>query len=259
MRTRFLPSRLGVPQLLLSSLALAALPLADAADNSAPTAAAPKQAKAFDPHDLRGIWMQTRDRPFKSYPFTPEYEAIYKQRRADEAAGKPFQVAENRCLPAGLAASMTTGAYPIEIFYQKGDQEILIQKENLGAIYRVFLNRPHKSADELYPMFYGDSVGHWEGDVLVVDTISLGATSALDLIAPHSDALHVIQRFHRISYDTLEDELTFDDPKALTHPVTGVAIYRYEPDWELEEYECTNERLIFENGGAQTIGPGHTP
>jgi hypothetical protein len=245
----------------IASIALAAL-LVGGSAQSAPEAAPEKPAKkspAFDPRDLRGIWMQTRDRPFKSYPYNAEYEAILKQRKADEAAGKPFQVAGGLCLPAGLAASMTTGAYPIEIFYQKGNKEILIQKENLGAMFRVFLNRGHKSPEELYPLFYGDSVGHWEGDVLVVDTISLGATSALDLIAPHSDALHVIQRFHRVSYDTLEDELTFDDPKALTQPVKGVAIYKYQPDWEFEEYECTNERLIFEGSGKQSIAPAEKP
>jgi hypothetical protein len=245
----------------IASIALAAL-LVGGSAQSAPEAAPEKPAKkspAFDPRDLRGIWMQTRDRPFKSYPYNAEYAAILKQRQTDEAAGKPFQVAQDRCLPAGLASSMTTGAYPIEIFYQKGNKEILIQKENLGALYRVFLNRPHKSAEELYPLFYGDSVGHWDGDVLVVDTISLGATSALDLIAPHSDALHVIQRFHRVSYDTLEDELTFDDPKALTQPVKAVAIYKYQPDWEFEEYECTNERLIFEGSGKQSIAPAGKP
>lgn len=203
--------------------------------------------------------MQTADRPFKSYPLTPEYEAILKQRRADEAAGKPFQVAQNRCLPAGLAATMTTGAYPIEIFYQKGGKEILFQKENVGALYRVYLNRPHKSADELYPLFYGDSIGHWEGNVLVVDTVSLGATSAFDLITPHSDELRVSQRLHRVSYDTLEDELTFVDPKALTQPITATAVFKYHPDWEIEEYECTNERLIFDADGSQSIASGTKP
>src|ERR1700730_12036285 len=205
---------------------------ASAAD-SAPSPSKADRVQRNDPRDFTGVWMQTPERPFKSYPLTPEYEAILKQRRADEAAGKSFQVAQNRCLPAGLAATMTTGAYPIEIFYQKGGREILFQKENVGALYRVYLNRPHRPADELYPLFYGDSIGHWEGAVLVVDSISLGATSALDLIAPHSDALHVVQRLHRVSFDTLEDELTFDDPKALTKPVTGTAVFKLHPDWEL--------------------------
>jgi hypothetical protein len=213
----------------------------------------PAQSQPFDPRDFTGIWMQTPERPFKTYPLTPEYETILKQRRDDEAAGKPFQVAQNRCLPAGLAASMTTGAYPVEIFYQKGGQEILFQKENVGALYRVYLNRPHKSADELYPLFYGDSIGHWEGNILVVDTVSLGATSAFDLITPHSDALHVIQRLQRTSYDTLEDEITFDDPKALTRPITATAVFTLHADWEMEEYECTNERLILDGHGNQTI------
>ncbi len=186
-------------------------------------------------------------------------QAILKQRRADEAAGKPFQVAQNRCLPAGLAATMTTGAYPIEIFYQKGGREILFQKENVGALYRVYLNRPHRPADELYPLFYGDSVGHWEGNVLVIDTVSLGATSVFDLITPHSDALHVVQHLRRSSYDTLEDEITFDDPKALTMPITGTALFKLHTDWEMEEYECTNERLIFDEHGNQSISKAVQP
>src|ERR1700724_3792578 len=109
---------------------------ASAAD-STPSSSKTDRVQRYDPRDFTGVWMQTTERPFKSYPLTPEYEAILKQRRADEAAGKPFQVAQNRCLPAGLAATMTTGAYPIEIYYQTGSQEILIEKENLGALYRV--------------------------------------------------------------------------------------------------------------------------
>jgi hypothetical protein len=231
---------------------------ASAADSASSSGKADR-IQRYDPRDFTGVWMQTPERPFKSYPLTPEYEAILKQRRADEAAGKPFQVAQNRCLPAGLAATMTTGAYPIEIFYQKGGREILFQKENVGALYRVYLNRPHKPADEQYPLFYGDSVGHWEGTVLVVDTVSLGATSAFDLITPHSDALHVVQHLRRSSYDTLEDEITFDDPKALTMPITATAVFKLHTDWEMEEYECTNERLIFDEHGNQSISKAVQP
>jgi hypothetical protein len=242
---------------LLMAASLSSVVLCNTACESTPRAdnslANPAQTRQFDPRDFTGIWMQTPERPFKTYPLTPEYETILKQRRDDEAAGKPFQVAQNRCLPAGLAATMTTGAYPVEIFYQKGGQEILFQKENVGALYRVYLNRPHKSADELYPLFYGDSIGHWEANILVIDTVSLGATSAFDLITPHSDALHVIQRLKRASYDTLEDEITFDDPKALTRPITATAVFKLHADWEMQEYECTNERLMFDEHGNQTI------
>lgn len=101
---------------------------------------------------------------------------------------------------------MTTGAYPIEIFYQKGGQEMLFQKENVGALYRVYL-------------------GH----------------------------------LRRISFDTLEDTITFKDAKALTTPVTGTAVFKLHPDWEIEEYECTNERLMFDEHGNQTISRGAQP
>ena len=85
------------------------------------------------------------------------------------------------------------------------------------------------------------------------DTISLGATSALDLQgSPHSDQLHVIQRFHRVAYDTMEDQLTYIDPKALTAAVTDTAVFKYHPDWELEEFECANERLNL-SGDSQGI------
>ncbi len=232
-----------------------------AADAGAGAAAAHEghanQGQPYNPRDLTGIWMQARGRVFKSYPFTPEYAAIMKKRQQDAANGNPYQVAGNSCLPAGLASSMTTGAYPIEIYYNYGGKEILFDKENVGALYRVYMYRKHLPADELVPMFYGDSVGHWEGNTLVVDTISLGAAPSLDLIAPASDALHVIQRFTRVSYDTLNDEITFDDPKALTRPVTGLVVFkRHEltPQWEMQEFECTNDRLS-SNGGKQVITP----
>jgi hypothetical protein len=55
-----------------------------------------------------------------------------------------------------------------------------------------------------------------------------------------------------VSYDTLNDEITFIDPKALTMPATATVVFNYHPEWELQEYECTNERIDF-SGGTQTI------
>ncbi len=223
---------------------------------TAASAEAPvKNTATFDPRDITGLWMQVGGRAFKDYPLTPEYAAILKKRQDDEAAGKPFNIAGDTCLPAGLVGSMTTGAYPIEIFYQTGGKETLFEKEIIGAIYHVYLNRPHKSEDDLRPMFYGDSVGHWEGNTLVIDTISLGASQAFDLITPHSDALHAVQRLTRISQDTLQDQITVDDSKALLHPITATVTFKLHPDWELDEYECTNERFSRDDQGYEKIIP----
>jgi hypothetical protein len=217
------------------------------------TPAKSSKPQKFDPKDITGIWMQVGGRAFKEYPLTPEYAAILKKRKDDEAAGKPFNIAGDTCLPAGLVGSMTTGAYPIEIFYQTGGKEILFEKEIIGALYHVYLNRPHKSEDDLRPLFYGDSVGHWEGNTLVVDTISLGASQAFDLLTPHSDALHAVQRFTRVAYDTLQDQITVDDSKALQHPISATVTFKLHPDWEIEEYECTNERFVRDDQGYEKI------
>jgi hypothetical protein len=244
----------------LASLLLSLALSANAVNAQTPHPPAKNVTKAaahekYDPRDFRGVWKLSREVKL-SFPLTAEYQAILDQRMADADAGRPYQAAKDTCLPWGLVGAMTRAAHPIEIFYQKGEKEILIQRENIGDLYRIYIDRPHRSADELYPMFYGDSVAHWEGDVLVVDSISLGGSESFDLIGtPHSDALHVIQRFRRVSSDTLEDQITIEDPKALKHPITGTGIFKYRPDIELEEYQCSNERFYTDADGNQRVKP----
>ena len=203
-----------------------------------------------DSHDLQGVWMQNGGGKFGPYAFTPEYQKIYDKRRADEVAGKPYQAAGSSCLPRGLVGMLTTGAYPLEILQTA--REVAILKENGGA-HRIYLNRQHLAKDDLLPMFFGDSIGHWEGDWLVVDSISLGATDNIDGQAPHSDALHVVERFHRISHDHLESIVTVDDAKALMRPVTTRVTYVLQPDYEIQEFYCTNERNFAAPDGSQGV------
>ncbi len=211
-------------------------------------------APAYDPHDLTGVWMQQRGGEFraKDFAFTPEYAKIHKDHVDANNAGNPYRHDQGVCLPRGLIGTMTTGVYPFEVF-QRGDGEIMINKETPGNLYRIFLKRPHKPADELSPTFYGDSVGHWEGNTLVVDTINLGAGDTLDAQIPHSDALHVVQRIARVTYDTIRNEVTIDDSKAYEKPMTTTVTYQLKPDWELAEAVCTNERNVLNDKGEPTV------
>jgi hypothetical protein len=85
----------------------------------------------------------------------------------------------------------------------------------------------------------GDSIGRWEGDTLVVDTIGFNDKTWLDRIGhPHSDALHVVERFRRVDRDTLQDDITIDDPKAYTKPCGTRMLFQFEPDWKLMEMVC---------------------
>ena len=229
-----------IPRLFaIAALALAGLP-------ELGYAAAP----AFNPHDLTGVWSQTGGGKFGAYPFTPEYAAIAKKREEAMEAGNPYQPAGGSCLPRGLVGMLTTGAYPLQIY--QTPKEVAVIKEN-GGMHRIHLNRKHLEPDDLTPLFFGDSVGHWEGDVLVVDSISLGATDNIDGQAPHSDVMHVVQRFHRVSPTVLEVELTVDDAKALTRPISTKSIFKYDPDYELQEYYCVNERNVTDKTGAQIV------
>jgi hypothetical protein len=223
---------------------------ADAPKAKAKTAAAPKAA-AFNPHDLSGIWEQHGPARFLDYAWTPEYQKIVNQRKADEAAGNPYQPAGSSCLPRGLVGMLTSGAYPIEIF--QTPKEIAINKEN-GGMLRIYLNRKHLAADDLLPLFFGDTIGHWEGDVLVTDAISLGGNDNIDGQAPHSDALHAVSKFHRTGPTTMDVEVTIDDPKALTKPAHTVAHFTADPDYEIQEYYCVNDRNTFSADGQHVAG-----
>ena len=87
----------------------------------------------------------------------------------------------------------------------------------------------------------GHSVGKWEGDTLVVDTIGLTEKSWLDRAGhPHSDALHIIERIRRVDHETLKFDLTFQDANAFTRPWTGQKRFSLVPGGEIMEYVCAD-------------------
>jgi hypothetical protein len=242
-------------------LVLAALVFGPVGAAEEPQPASSSNQKKYDPRNFDGVWHLAEGGKFGPvaqkdgvqyvvYPFTREYQAIYDQRLADAAAGNPYQAAGTTCLPSGAIRLLTGGGPPLEIFHTP--QKVAILKEN-GGWSRIYLNRGHLAPDELYPMFYGDSIGHWEGNTLVVDTISLGGANNIDGTAPHSAAAHLVQRISRISADRLRVEATLQDPKALERPVTTTAILERRPDAEFTESFCTNERNVRNSQGSQSV------
>jgi hypothetical protein len=93
--------------------------------------------------------------------------------------------------------------------------------------------------EDLPPTWMGDSIGRWEGDTLVVDTTGFNDKTSIDRLGhPHSDAMHLVERIRRVDHDTLQDDLTVDDPKAYAKPWTGQQIFQLKPGWEITEYVC---------------------
>ncbi len=206
-----------------------------------------------DPHqpDIAGLWLVTGyftlspDRALPS--LKPPYDALYAKRMKALNAGAPIDDVTANCLPPGMPHIMVV-PYPFEIVQTPG--RVLFLFEYAGQLRRIYLDgrRPTEDDD---PAYYGFSTGHWEGDTLVVETSRIRADTQGDFTGlPHSDALVITERLHRVDHDTLEDELTLTDPKAYARPFRVTRRYQLHPTWTIGEYVCeeNNRNAIGANG-----------
>jgi hypothetical protein len=164
-------------------------------------------------------------------PFQPWAKAYYDAQVANLSKDDP----EARCFPPGIPR-MNATPFPFQI-YQLPDRVIFLY-EGGTHIWRVVpLNKPHDP--DLNPTFMGDAVGKWDGDTLVIDIIGFNDKTWLDQDGhPHSDALHIIERYKRTDEMTLHYEVTIDDPKAYTKPWTSSYTIPWAPGAQLMEYIC---------------------
>jgi hypothetical protein len=126
--------------------------------------------------------------------------------------------------------------FPMQIVQVPGEVIMLFEYDHYSR--HIFMDRREHLKD-IDANWMGDSIGRWDGNTLVVDTTGLNDKTWLDQVGhPHSDALHVIERIHRVDYDTLQDDLTIDDPRAYEKPWTGQQTFKLKPDWHLIEYVC---------------------
>ena len=165
-------------------------------------------------------------------PFKPWAKALYEQRLANLQKDDP----EGYCLPPGVPRMMAT-PFPFQIF-QLPDR-VLFVFEGGAHVWRAIYTdgRPHLKDPN--PSFLGDSVGHWEGDTLVVDAIGFNDRTWLDQDGhPHTESLHVIERYTRVDEMTLRYEATIDDPDAYTAKWSFAYTIPWQPGVELLEYVC---------------------
>jgi len=138
----------------------------------------------------------------------------------------------------GMPAMMTM-VFPLEI--EINPREVLLIGES-NTVRRIYTDGRRHPVEPL-PSTTGHSVGRWEGKALVVDTCCVKANVRLPGGGPHSDKLHVSERFSTPDPNTLRDEITVEDPEALTKPWTTVKTFRRRPDWEPVEFDRTeNDR-----------------
>jgi len=165
-------------------------------------------------------------------PFQPGGEAIFNVVHGPDDDPSGFQ-----CMPAGMPRQ-AFAPYPLEIVQTPGRFIILYEYEHFFRLIPTD-GRPH--APNTDPTWMGDSVGKWEGDTLVVDTVAIQAHKNKWLDAAghmHSDALHVTERYRVEDENTIAWQVTIDDPKVFTRPWTVDRKLSRRPGWALYEYIC---------------------
>ena len=198
--------------LVLSSLTFAQKTEQLSGSKSADTSSAPS-------HDLSGVWLMDTD----AYHKDPGYGSLkpapmtaWGEERFKANAGKPgYDDPTFHCDPPGLPR-IALGQAPFEIIQLPG--RVLILYEDFYEHRQIWTDGRDLPRDP-DPTWYGHSVGHWQGDTLVVESIGFNDKSWIDGAGhPHSEGMRVVERYRRIDHNTLELTMTIDDPKAYAQP-----------------------------------------
>jgi len=211
--------------------------------------------------DLNGTWEPYRGgrgadpklTPPAATPLVlkPEYVKDYQAKRAADAAatsrGEQLATGAIACMPYGLPAMMAVASYPVEII--QTPKQITMVQEAYSELRRIYMDKPQLPIDEVPPTFHGRSVGRWEGDTLVINTVGVKESVQYQRI-PHSDQMRITERVRFVAPEILHDQITIEDPVTLEKPYTYTLGYRRMSDYEMVEFVCAenNREYVDEQG-----------
>jgi len=206
-------------------------PLAIAADrkrHSPPSGPTPRTADGKP--DLSGVWWSPVTTEPGKAEWLPQAQATAKQRLENNGIDSP----QARCLP-----SPVTRLGPLFELAQTKNFVVVISDDESPGFHQIHLDRSAHPKEPDTDLWYGDNIGHWEGDTLVVDRVTFNERVWVDQPAhPHSDKLHVIERYRRPDLGHLEKEVTVDDPGVLAKPWTFKQVADLAADEEIREFIC---------------------
>jgi len=178
---------------------------------------------------------------------TPEYEA---RRKAVLSAPQPEDGETANCLPPGMPGIMGQ-PYPMEFLLTPGKVTIVI--EAYTQVRHIYTDGRTLPADP-DPKFYGTSIGRWEGDTLVAETVGFNDFVQVARGVPYSNRMKIVERFRLTDPDTMTIETTITDPVVLTAPTTSTASLRRHRNWTIAEYVCEeNNRNSVDASGKSGI------
>ena len=226
------PLVIKLPLVAVAALALAGPALAQETGR----ATAYEQVAAWP--DWSGVWspgVGTGSRTTATPPkLTPAGQALVDAFEAGKAEGRNLQNPAANCVPNGMPGIMRL-PYPIEFIYSPGRVNIMI--ETYSEIRRIYVDGRALPEDP-DPFFNGHSVGRWEGDTLVIDTVGISPMVSVVPGLHATEKTRFRERITRVAPDRLVDEITVTDPDLFAEPYVMVQNYALKPDWEMREYVC---------------------
>lgn len=202
--------------------------------------------------DWTGVWYPDWSRLFAGREaaapvLTPEAQEAYDAYQESIREHGPNQEAQAQCLPPGIPGVMQQ-PYPIEILYSPG--RVTILTEAYEQVRRIYTDgRPLPADPDLF--FNGNSVGFWEGDMLVIDTVGLHPETNISAGIPHTEKSRVHEHIYLESADQLMIEVTITNPDVLVRPFTTAIAYKLDNEFDIREYVCAeNNRLTSGEDGA---------
>jgi len=227
-----------------------------AAQESAPPAFEVPRATAYAEvtglPDWTGIWypdwtLLFGGRAAARPQLTPAAKARLDAYNESIKANGPDQYAQAHCLPPGIPGVMQQ-PYPIEILYSPGRVTVLTEAyQQARRIYTDGRELP----DDPDLFFNGNSVGHWEGDTLVIESNGFSLQTSLAPGIGHSEQMRVHERIFLQAPGQLIDEMTITDPEVLTEPFVVRVAYKLDNEFPIREYVCAeNNRLTSDGNGA---------
>ncbi len=240
---------------LLGGSAVLALLVVDQARAAPADAPASLSAGRIDHADLTGTWDRYHAKSFKIDPrvsstsstetepplkpkYLAEWRARMKSAREADERGQPLYGGYAQCLPDGMPAMMMA-MFPMDVLQTRG--QITIIEEAYRQVRYIYLNQKQLSIADAEPGFWGHSVGHWEGDTLLVNTVGVKEDVRYHDV-PHSDQMQIGERIRLLTPDRFEDQITVIDPVYLTKPWTFTWQYQRRPDYKMLEYVCEDNR-----------------
>ena len=203
-----------------------------------PNLTAPTPRTRDDKPDLSGMW-QTELNPYRfdviqdlkdEGIFLPEAEAVFLKRVVDFRRDDPV----TNCLPGG-PSDMLGSMYRI---IQSPTVTAVLYEGGTGRFRQIYMDGRNLPKDP-NPTWLGYSVGHWEGDTLVVESAGFNDRSWLDRVGhPHSEKLRVTEKFRRVDFGHMRFQITYDDPETLSKPLTFSLAVNYAADTDMLESVC---------------------